>query len=99
MCVYVCAFVCVCVDQRTTLGVVSQKIDRLIHRELGTGDNGSTVKSTVCSSTGLEFNSQKPHGGSQPSILKSNALFWHAGVHIGRALIYLKSINQSINQS
>jgi hypothetical protein len=36
----------------------------------------STVKSTDCSSRGPEFNSQKPHGGSQPSVIGSDALFW-----------------------
>jgi hypothetical protein len=34
--------------------------------------DGSVVKSTDCSSEGPEFNSQQPHGGSQPS----DALFW-----------------------
>ena len=29
--------------------------------------DGSVVKSTDCSSRGPEFNSQQPHGGSQPS--------------------------------
>jgi hypothetical protein len=26
--------------------------------------------------SGPEFNSQKPHGGSQPSVMESDALFW-----------------------
>ena len=30
--------------------------------------DGSAVKSTDCSSRGPEFNSQQPHGGSQPSV-------------------------------
>jgi hypothetical protein len=34
------------------------------------------VKSTVCSSRGPEFNSQQPHGGSQPSVMGFGALFW-----------------------
>jgi hypothetical protein len=25
---------------------------------------------------GPEFNSQQPHGGSQPSVIGSDALFW-----------------------
>jgi hypothetical protein len=37
---------------------------------------GSVVKSIDCSSRGPEFNSQKPHGGSQPSIMEFDALFW-----------------------
>jgi hypothetical protein len=39
--------------------------------------NGSVVKSTDCSSTGYEFKSQQPHGGSQPSVMGSDALFWY----------------------
>jgi hypothetical protein len=38
--------------------------------------DGSAVKSTDCSSRGPEFNSQQPHGGSQPSVMGSDALFW-----------------------
>jgi hypothetical protein len=30
--------------------------------------DGSAVKSTDCFSEGLEFKSQQPHGGSQPSV-------------------------------
>jgi hypothetical protein len=33
-------------------------------------------KNTDCSSKGPEFNSQQPHGGSQPSVMRSDALFW-----------------------
>jgi hypothetical protein len=36
--------------------------------------DGSAVKNTDCSSRGCEFNSQQPHGGSQPSIMGSDAL-------------------------
>jgi hypothetical protein len=32
------------------------------------------VKSTDYSSEGSEFNSQQPHGGSQPSVMRSDAL-------------------------
>jgi hypothetical protein len=35
------------------------------------------VKSTGCSSRDPEFNSYGPHGGPQPSIMGSDALFWH----------------------
>ena len=38
--------------------------------------NGSAVKSTNCSPRGPEFNSQQPHGGSQPLVVGSDALFW-----------------------
>jgi hypothetical protein len=33
-------------------------------------------KSTDCSSRGPEFNCQQPHGGSQPSEMGFDALFW-----------------------
>ena len=36
----------------------------------------SAVKSTVCSSRDPEFNSQPLYGGSQPSIMGSDSLFW-----------------------
>jgi hypothetical protein len=38
--------------------------------------DGSGVKSKDCSSKGPEFKSQQPHGGSQPSEMRSDALFW-----------------------
>jgi hypothetical protein len=48
----------------------------------GLGDrywrDGSVVKSNRRSSRGPEFNSQQPHGGSQPSVMGSDALFWCA---------------------
>jgi hypothetical protein len=37
-----------------------------------------------------KFNSQQPQGGSQPSVMGSDALFWHAGVYTDRTVIYLK---------
>jgi hypothetical protein len=38
--------------------------------------DGSVAKSTDCSSEGREFKSQQSHGGSQPSIMRSDALLW-----------------------
>jgi hypothetical protein len=40
------------------------------------------------------LSSQQPHVGSQPSIMNSDALFWHAGVHAERTLTYIK-VNKS----
>jgi hypothetical protein len=34
--------------------------------------DGSVGKSTDCSSEGPEFKSQQPHGGSQPSVMRSD---------------------------
>jgi hypothetical protein len=51
---------------------------------------GSLVRSTGCSSRGPEFNSQQLHGGSQPSVMGYDALFWLAGIHTDKALMYIK---------
>ena len=52
--------------------------------------DGSEVKSTYCSSRGPKFNSQQPHGGLQPSKMRSGALFWCAGIH---GMFYTQEIN------
>jgi hypothetical protein len=44
--------------------------------------DGFVVKSTGCSSKHPEFNSQQPHGVSQPSIMWSDVLFWDAAALI-----------------
>ena len=36
--------------------------------------DGSAVKSTDCSSEGPRFKPQQPRGGSQPSVMRSDAL-------------------------
>ena len=56
------------------------------------GWRDGSVKSTSCSSRSPRFNSQQLHGGSQPAIMGSNALFWHAD----RALLY---INKSLKKN
>ena len=58
---------------------------------LGAGEMAQMVN-VCCSFTGTEFKSQQPHGGSQPSILGSDALFWYEGVHADRALIHKSNI-------
>jgi hypothetical protein len=50
--------------------------DVLVLRQNPGWRDGSVIKSTDCSSRGPEFNSQQPHGGSQPSVMRSDALFW-----------------------
>jgi hypothetical protein len=52
--------------------------------------DGSVVKSTDCSSRGPEFNSQQPHGGSQPSVMGSDALFWCVSEENNGVLRYIK---------
>ena len=55
--------------------------------------DSSVVKSIDCSSRGPEFNPQQPRGGSQPSTMRSDAFFWHAGIHADRAMYIIKKIN------
>jgi hypothetical protein len=49
-------------------------------RSQESGDQGwrdsSVIKNTDCSSEGPEFKSQQPYGGSQPSIMRTDALCW-----------------------
>jgi hypothetical protein len=40
------------------------------------GEMAQWVRAPDCSSEGPEFKSQQPHGGSQPSVTRSDALFW-----------------------
>jgi hypothetical protein len=42
----------------------------------GAGEIAQWVRTPDCSSEGPEFKSQQPHGGSQPSVTRSDALFW-----------------------
>jgi hypothetical protein len=55
--------------------------------------DGSAVKSTDCFSRGPEFNSQQPHGGSQPPVMGSGALFWCVGRQ--RQCTHIYKINKS----
>ena len=43
---------------------------------MGAGEMAQWVRAPDCSSEGLKFKSQQPHGGSQPSVTRSDALFW-----------------------
>ena len=45
---------------------------------LGAGEMAQWVRAPDCSSEGPKFKSQQPHGGSQPSVMGSDALFWCA---------------------
>jgi hypothetical protein len=42
----------------------------------GAGEMAQWVRAPDCSSKGPEFKSQQPHGGSQPSVMRSDSLFW-----------------------
>jgi hypothetical protein len=45
-------------------------------KKLGAGEMAQWVRAPNCSSKGPEFKSQQPHGGSQPSVTRSDTLFW-----------------------
>jgi hypothetical protein len=51
---------------------------------------GSEIKSTDCSSEGPEFKSQQPHGGSQPSVMRSDLPLLGC---LKTATVYLHIIN------
>jgi hypothetical protein len=44
-------------------------------KKCGAGEMAEWVRVPDCSSKGPEFKSQQPHGGSQPSVTRSGALF------------------------
>jgi hypothetical protein len=48
------------------------------------------VKSTDCSSRGPEFNSQQPHGGSQPSLMGSDVSSGVSEDSYSVLIIYIK---------
>jgi hypothetical protein len=52
---------------------LSFQVFRQIRSKLQGWRDGSEVKST---SGDPEFKSQQSHGGSQPSVMRPNALFW-----------------------
>jgi hypothetical protein len=43
---------------------------------LRAGEMAQCVRAPDCSSEGPEFKSQQPRGGSQPSVTRSDSLFW-----------------------
>ena len=51
--------------------------------------DGSVGYNTDYSSEGSEFKSQQPHGGSQPSVMRSDALFWGVWRQLQCTYIYL----------
>jgi hypothetical protein len=49
-------------------------LSRSVKNYIVAGEMAQWVRAPNCSSEGLEFKSQQPHGGSQPS--RSDSLFW-----------------------
>jgi hypothetical protein len=74
---YACAFKASLIYIATSRPARATHKETLLRKKKAVGcRDGSVVKRTDCSSRGPEFNSQKPRGGSQPSIMGSDALFW-----------------------
>ena len=55
--------------------MVKSHVKFISFKESGWRD-GSVAKSTDFYPEGPEFKSQQPHGGSQPSVMRSDALIW-----------------------
>jgi hypothetical protein len=57
--------------------IISIKISLFLKKTyMGAGEMAQWVRAPNCSSEGPEFKSQQPHGGLQPSVTRSDALFW-----------------------
>jgi hypothetical protein len=58
------------------------------------------VKNTDCFSRGPEFNSQQLHGGSEPSVMGFDAVFWCMSADSYSVLIKIKiKINKSLEKN
>jgi hypothetical protein len=65
--------------------------DKLIRKaKQGSWRDGSAVKSTICSSKGLEFKFQQPHSGVQLSVMRSDTLLECLKI----VIVYLHIINK-----
>jgi hypothetical protein len=71
--IYVCVYMCVCVCIYIYIYFF---FFFLLKHNFWSGEMAQCVKSTDDSSSDSQFNSQQPHGGSQPSVMGSDALFW-----------------------
>jgi hypothetical protein len=48
---------------------------RLKNEIVGPGEIAQWLRALIALSVGPEFNSQQPHGGSQPSVMESDAVY------------------------
>jgi hypothetical protein len=62
------------------------KIYKSLKIVLRDGKMAQRLRALAAFSRGPKFNSQHPHGGSQPSVMRSGVLFWRAGKYAGRTL-------------
>jgi hypothetical protein len=60
----------------SALGFYTRLVVIIERKEKGAGELAQWVRVPDCSSEGPEFKSQQPHGGSQPSVMRSDTPFW-----------------------
>jgi hypothetical protein len=58
------------------LCLMNKNLPNPIKNKQRAGEMAQQVRALDCSSEGPEFKSQKPHGGLQPSVTRSDSLFW-----------------------
>jgi hypothetical protein len=66
------------ITRKTTPEVTKEGEQRQgIKAQSRAGEMAQQVRAPDCSSEDPEFKSQQPHGGSQPSLTRSDSLFWY----------------------
>jgi hypothetical protein len=50
--------------------------DSISKQKIGAGEMAQQLRALIALPNGPEFKSQQPHGGSQPSVKRSDAFFW-----------------------
>ena len=63
-------------ERQLTSTAGTKELRQELRLNSGAGEMAQQVGAPDCSSEGPEFKSQQPHGGSQPSVTRSDALFW-----------------------
>lgn len=67
---------------RASSRTASRAIEKLcLKTNKQAGEMAQRLRALVVLPKGPEFNSQQPHGGSQPSVVRSGTPFWTADVH------------------
>jgi len=52
------------------------EISVVLNHQVGAGEMAQRLRALAALPKGPEFNSQQPQGGSRPSVIGSDALFW-----------------------
>jgi hypothetical protein len=70
------SYTCLHKKKHTSIHSCQTSIVHDIKKVKTAGEMAQWVRAPDCSSEGPEFKSQQPHGGSQPSVTRSDSLFW-----------------------